>query len=153
MPGLLLGLFLLLGFGGAAALSDKQAPVWGRPDRMAHSSGKTSRKPDVFVRLGQSSQVCARETDKYARIDVFVNLINLPPQKVRFVVDDGAYTNELYGNAVHLTFTRVALGPHTIDVYVDGYRAEPFPIYLSVWECMPIEYGPLYNPDGTMKGL
>ncbi len=92
----------------------------------------TPSQPDVFVRLGQADQVCARK-DGTAEVDVFVNLINLPPQDVKVVVD-GKSVTWMQGSALHLDLKRVGIGPHRVDVYV-AYRPEPYSKLFSVWEC------------------
>ncbi len=96
-------------------------------------------RPDVFVHLGQADQVCARgRKDPTATIDVFVNLINLPPQDVKLVVDD-KMVFWMRGDSLQLSLKRVGIGPHKVDVYV-AFRKEPYTKLFSVWDCtMPGE--------------
>lgn len=103
-------------------------------DNSSRSKGKIHLRPGVFVHLGQADQICARsKRDETAAVDVFINLIKLPPQDVKIVVDH-QFVFWLTGDALTLHLDRVGVGPHVVEVYV-AYRPEPYVKSFSVWGC------------------
>lgn len=95
---------------------------------------RTPGRPDVFLHLGQADQVCTRGwRDPTATIDVFVNLINLPPQDVKIVVDE-KFVFWMRGDSLQLSLKRVGIGAHKVEVFV-AFRKEPYTKVFSVWDC------------------
>ena len=112
-----------------------------------------SKAPFVYVRLGQSQQICLPERAAYAPVDIFVSLYNLPAQEVIVVVNDGAAIRRLYGTEVQLHLTKVGPGEHQVEVYVEGYKKEPVVLSWTVLACAPQPEKELYKPDGRgLKG-
>ncbi len=107
-----------------------------------------STEPNVFIRLGQASQICLPPKSQTAPVDIFVTLQNMPPQRINFVVDNVIAIDNLYGATVQLHLERVGLGPHHADILVPGFRSAPFTVSWSIWDCGPVEHGELYKPDG-----
>ncbi len=100
-----------------------------------HASRK--HKPDVFVRLGQDSQICAPKGKKTAEVDIFITILHAPPSPVEVVADDSIHIDNLLGETVQVHFARVGIGPHKADVYVRAIRPEPYTILWSVYDCTP----------------
>jgi hypothetical protein len=121
---------LVVGVGLLAAL---YSCAWIHPDYIARSSGeRVSNKPIIFLHLGNASQVCAN-SEGIAHIVVFANLINLPPQQVRFVFDSGQAEMLLFGHNFTVNVPKVSLGEHSVEVSTAG--ALPVRVTWSVWEC------------------
>ncbi len=120
---------LVVGMWGCSAIAG-----FTHVDNSSRSHGKIRRTPGAFVHLGQADQICARsKKDETAAVDVFVNLIDLPAQDVKIVVDR-KFVFWLRGDAVTLHMERVGLGPHVVEVYL-AYRPEPYVKSFSVWGC------------------
>lgn len=143
---LILAAFLTLacGFGWVAH------PV----DSLSRSGGKISQEPDVFVRLSTTGQVCAsRQADGQitTSVVVLVNLINLPPQEIKMLLN-GKFSFSFYGTVATLDIARAGLGKHLVQIWVPGYWAEPFELNWTVYDCPGPAEDPLRNPDGTLRG-
>jgi hypothetical protein len=123
-------------------------------DHSTRSSGKLDHTPSVLLRLSVAPQVCATHLDgttPSTPVMVFINLLNLPPQPIRVVVNEKVTLN-FYGTVSTVDLKRAGLGTHRVDVFVDGFRPEPFSISWSVWRCPGFEGDPLRKRDGTLKG-
>ncbi len=91
----------------------------------------TPRRPDVFVRLGNDVRTCAGK-DGVAHLRLFVNLIDLPPQEVRVVFNDGTTVN-LFGTALTINFP-AGPGNHTASAFI-ATQKDPYTTFFSVWNC------------------
>lgn len=145
MKALALALSLLL----CSSCSILDLSGWlGHPvDYNSRNYGEINKDPRVQIRLGQSSAICLPPGEPTAQVDIFIDLINIPVQDVRVVINDSREIY-LYGKALHIYLQKVGPGGHYADVYIPGVRPEPYRVTWAVYFCPPVERGELYKPDG-----
>ena len=118
---------------GVGLLAILYSCAWTHSDYIARSSGeRVSTKPIILLHLGNASQVCANSAG-FASVVVFANLINLPPQQVRFVFNDGQAEVILFGDSLTVNLLKVSIGEHSVEVSTAG--ALTVRATWSVWEC------------------
>ena len=88
-------------------------------------------RPELYLHLGNAPQVCAGR-DGLAKIILFVNLYNLPPQEVRFLINE-KHEVRMFGKDLELTLQRVKVGQHSVVVSTTG--ALDGRLSWSVWDC------------------
>lgn len=151
MPGLLAAFFALVGLGAGSALADKQAPIWGRPDRPSHSSGHYRAPQEYRVWTSVPGTALAGRDGK-CHVTAFA--LSTRQHRVRLQIADRelrpvdwSWTYEMtiaegYRQRVPFTF----LDPTTGAVLAER-TAE-----VSCYPDPGIDWGVHRNADGTLKG-
>ncbi len=150
MPGLLAVFFALMGAGAGTALLDAQAPVWGRVDRNAHSSGHY-RVPQGFMVWTSTPGQALAGRDGKCHATAFA--VSQGQRRVRLRIAgveqlvDWSWTYEM--TIAEGTRQRVPFE------FINPVGGAVLAQREAVVSCYPDpgrpDYGPLYNSDGTLK--